>query len=104
MRILVLGYIVRGPLGGLAWHHFQYVLSLRQIGHSVLFLEDSDDYPSCYNPSLSELSTAPFYGLAFIDNLFASFDLKNHWAYFDAHTDSWFGLSKTSVIDFCKSA
>ena len=25
-RILVLGYLVRGPLGGLAWHHLQYVV------------------------------------------------------------------------------
>ena len=26
MKILILGYIVRGPLGGLAWHHLQYVI------------------------------------------------------------------------------
>src|SRR5438034_152419 len=30
--ITELGYIVRGPLGGLAWHHLQYVMGLRLAG------------------------------------------------------------------------
>jgi hypothetical protein len=47
MNIIVLGYIVRGPLGGLAWHHLQYVIGLSKLGHDVYFFEDSDDYPSC---------------------------------------------------------
>lgn len=42
LRIVVLGYIVRGPIGGLAWHHLQYVLGLSQLGHDVYFFEDSD--------------------------------------------------------------
>jgi hypothetical protein len=41
MRIVVSGYIVRGPYGGLVWHHLQYVLGLKKLGHEVLFLEDS---------------------------------------------------------------
>ena len=28
LRIIVLGYIVRGPMGGMAWHHLQYVMGL----------------------------------------------------------------------------
>ena len=28
LRIVVAGYIVGGPLGGLVWHHFQYILGL----------------------------------------------------------------------------
>ena len=42
LRVVVWGYIVRGPLGGLAWHHLQYVLGLSQLGHDVWFVEDSD--------------------------------------------------------------
>ena len=46
------GYIVRGPLGGLAWHHLQYVMGLARLGHDVHFLEDSGDSPwCCYDPS-----------------------------------------------------
>ena len=56
MRIVVLGYIIRGPLGGLTWnHHLQYVSGFKKMGHEVLFLEDSDDFPDCYNPETFEL-------------------------------------------------
>ena len=50
LRIIVLGYIVRGPLGGLAWHYLQYVLGLSRLGHDVYFFEDSDEHASCYDP------------------------------------------------------
>ena len=50
MRIIVLGYIIRGPMGGMIWNHLQYVMGLAQLGHDVYFVEDSGDYPSCYNP------------------------------------------------------
>ena len=103
MKILVLGYIVKGPLGGLAWHHFQYVLGLIKLGHEVLFIEDSDDYPACYNPITFKCTVDPFFGLQFIKDLFKSFDLSN-WAYFDAHSNSWFGRNRRKVFDFCKKA
>src|SRR5687768_944222 len=104
MRIVVLGYIVRGPLGGLVWHHLQYVLSLKQLGHQVLFLEDSDNYPSCYNPSTFEVTTDASYGLTFLETIFTSFGLKENWAYYDEHTNSWFGKSKKGVVTFCDKA
>lgn len=104
MRIIVLGYIVRGPIGGLAWHHMQYVMALKQLGHDVYFLEDSDDYPSCYNPSTHVTDSDPTYGLKFISSAFKGVGLKDRWAYYDAHTPKWFGPCADSVIDLCKSA
>ena len=59
LRIITLGYIVRGPVGGLAWHHLQYVMGLARLGHDVYFVEDSDDYPSCYDPSRQVTDTDP---------------------------------------------
>jgi hypothetical protein len=90
-RILVLGYIVRGPIGGLAWHHLQYVLGLAAIGHDVCFLEDSDDYPGCYDPDSGVLGTDPTYGLAFIARTFERLGLAGQWAYHDAHAGRWSG-------------
>ena len=103
-KIVVLGYIVRGPLGGLAWHHLQYVIGLKRLGHQVLFLEDSDDFAGCYNPETFELNENPIYGLAFLNNLFSKFDLQSNWAYFDAHTNTWHGKSKQDVFLFCAGA
>ena len=104
LKIVILGYIVRGPLGGLAWHHLQYVIGLKRLGHQVLFLEDSDDFPGCYNPETFELNENPIYGLAFLNNLFSKFDLQSNWAYFDAHTNTWHGKSKQEVFLFCAGA
>jgi hypothetical protein len=91
LRITVCGYIVRGPLGGLAWHHLQYVLGLSRMGHDVLFVEDSDNYPSCYQPDTHAVSTDPSYGLAFCLDAFGRLGLGDRWAYFDEHTNLWLG-------------
>ena len=100
MKIAVLGYIVRGPLGGLAWHHFQYVYGLLKMGHQVLFLEDSEDYPACYNPEIFQMTTDPTYGLNFISELFSRFNISENWTYFDFHTNQWFGRKKPEIFAF----
>jgi hypothetical protein len=91
LRIIVLGYLVRGPLGGLAWHHLQYVVGLHRLGHDVYFLEDSDDYPACYDPARGVTDTDPSYGLRFAAEAFTRLGLANRWAYHDAHTGRWLG-------------
>jgi hypothetical protein len=104
LRIVIAGYIVGGPLGGLVWHHLQYVLGLSRLGHDVLFVEDSDDYPSCYNPETHELSTDPTYGTRFIDAAFTRFDLDHKWAYYNAHSNQWLGRDEEEVKTFCATA
>lgn len=102
--VVVAGYIVCGPIGGLVWHHLQYVLGLLQLGYDVLFVEDSQDYPSCYHPATFQLTKDPSYGLAFIQTVFAHHDLKGKWAYFDCHTNQWFGKSRAAVEAFADRA
>jgi hypothetical protein len=97
-RILVLGYIVRGPLGGLAWHHLQYVMGLKQLGHDVYFVEDSDDYEGCYDPSNDSVGKDPTYGLRFASGVFEHMGLRDRWAYYDAHTSQWLGPCREQVV------
>jgi len=104
LRIVVLGYVVRGPLGGLAWHHLQYVLGLARLGHDVCFVEDSDDYPACYDPTQNAVGTDPTYGLKFTADAFEKLGLGARWAYHDAHTSRWSGPFAEDVLDFCASA
>lgn len=104
LRIVVLGYIVRGPIGGMAWHHLQYVMGLRDLGHDVIFLEDSDDYPSCYDPEKHVTGTDPSYGLGFAARVFDKVALGDHWGYYDAHTSTWHGPLAREALAFCKSA
>src|SRR5438445_2791808 len=85
LRVIVLGYIVRGPLGGLAWHHLQYVRGLADLGHDVLFFESSEDYPACYDPDADIVGDDPSYGLAFAKAAFDRLLMSERWAYFDQH-------------------
>ena len=104
LRIVVLGYIVRGPIGGMAWHHLQYVLGLKALGHDVLFIEDSDDYPSCYDPSRHVVDGNPTYGLAFATEAFRRLGLGESWAFYDAHTGAWHGAAASWATRFCETA
>jgi hypothetical protein len=104
MNIIVLGYIVRGPTGGLAWHHLQYVLGLTHLGHNVYFFEDSDDYPSCYDPDRNVTDTNPDYGLEFTAKAFSRIGLDDRWVYHDAHAGRWLGPLAGKWRSLCASA
>jgi hypothetical protein len=104
MRVIVLGYIVRGPLGGLTWHHLQYVMGLRDLGHDVYFMEDSDDYEACYDPVEYTATADPTLGLEFTRKAFDRVGLSERWAYHDAHTGSWRGPCAGNALDVCATA
>jgi len=104
LRIIVLGYIVRGPLGGLAWHHLQYVMGLTRLGHDVYFIEDSDDFPSCYDPDRGVTDADPSYGLRFAARAFDRVGLGSRWAFHDAHKLRWRGPLASDAVQVCEAA
>jgi hypothetical protein len=104
LRIVVLGYLVRGPVGGLASYHLQYLTGLVELGHDVHFLEDSDDYPSCYDPSRDVTDEDPAYGLRFAENTLRRAGLEDRWAYYDAHTSRWIGPCSDRALEICRAS
>jgi len=105
LRIVVLGYIVKGPLAGFAWHHLQYVMGLTKLGHEAYFVEDSGDSPwCCYDPSRNVTDSDPTYGLKFATRTFDQVGLGNRWAYYDAHTSQWHGPCADQMLRICARA
>lgn len=105
LRIVVVGAIVRWPVGGLAWHHFQYVLGLVRLGHDVAFIEDSGDDPwECYDPSRGLSGSDPTYGLTFAEKLFTNTGLRDRWAFHDSHRRQWFGPLGDRALRICENA
>ncbi len=105
LRIIVLGYIVRGPLGGLVWHHLQYIMGLAALGHDVYFIEDSgDSLWCCYDPTRHLTDTDPTYGLQLARRAFESVGLGGRWAYYDAHTSRWLGPCADRILSICATA
>src|SRR5687767_1175607 len=104
LRIIVLGYFVRGPLGGMVWSNLQYVLGLTKLGHDVYFIEDSDEYASCYDPVKETFDIDPSYGLQFAARAFETVGLAERWAYYDAHTLRWYGPCAGRISNICSTA
>ena len=100
----MLGYIVRGPLEGMVWSNLQFLRGLALLGHEVYFVEDSDDYPSCYDPIRGVTDCDPSAGLAFAGRVLGRIGFAERWAYRDAHTDRWLGSGAREVLPFCRSA
>lgn len=96
LRIVVLGYVVRAPLGGLTWHYLQYVIGLARLGHEVLYVEDSGDYVSCYDPGSDSMTTDPSVGLDYTEKVFSRVGLDRDWAYYDRHTEGWLGPARNA--------
>jgi len=104
LRIVLLGYIVRGPIGGMTWSELQYLLGLARLGHDVYFVEDSDDYPSCYDPSRHTTDSDPSYGLRYVATTLGRFGMGDRWAFHDAHTARWHGPLAGNITQVCRTA
>lgn len=104
LRIIVLGYIVRGPIGGMCWHHAQYLAGLQRLGHDVWFFEDSEDYESCYDPRSHQMGTDPAYGLRFTAGLLERLDLASRLAYYDDHHGVWLGPAANDALQVSSTA
>ena len=104
LRIIVLGYIVRRPLGGGIFPTLQYALGLKQLGHEVWFFEDSEDFPCCYDPSRWVTDVDPTYGLRYAEDVLGKAGLGDRWTYYDAHTDQWLGPCASDALSICESA
>jgi hypothetical protein len=104
LRIIVLCSFVRWPLGGHSWQPLQYVMGLAHLGHDVYFVEDSGDYPSCYNPLTYVTDNDATYGLRFAARTFTKVGLGERWAYYDASASRWLGPCADRISHVCKSA
>lgn len=73
MKIILAGYIVGYPLGGMTWHHLNYLLGLIELGHDVTYLEDGAFLPP-FDPATGNTGDAR-YGLNYLSQTFANCDI-----------------------------
>jgi hypothetical protein len=104
LRIIVLGFLIRLPMGGLSWHYLNYVHGLAEMGHDVYYIEDSYDRPACFGPDASGPTTNANYGLRFASEAFSRLGLADRWAYYDAHANEWKGSRARDAVALCKTA
>jgi hypothetical protein len=91
LTIIVGGYIVGFPLGGMTWHHLNYVLGLHEMGHDVWFYEYGNWPP--YNPRTQICSWEHVaYGTEYLGEQFEQYGLPPKWCY-SVGGKSWVNLS-----------
>ncbi len=79
MKIVLGGYIVGYPLGGMTWHHLNYLLGLIELGHEVTYLEDGANHPS-FDP-VHNTHGDPTYGLKYLRDTFEQYGIRVPWHY-----------------------
>jgi hypothetical protein len=104
LTIVVGGYIVAYPLGGMTWHHLNYLLGLHELGHEVWFLEDSGSYSYPYNPVAWQTSADSTYGREYLERTFAQYGLPKRYCYYSQFEDKHYGLSGGELNDLLRRA
>jgi hypothetical protein len=104
LKIVVGGYIVGYPLGGMTWHHLNYLLGLQSLGHEVWFLEDSGSYSVPYNPTIQQCNPDPAYGLNYLKNTFESVGIPLQYCYYSQFWDTHYGLGRDELADLLRQA
>lgn len=104
MTIVVGGYIVAFPLGGMTWHHLNYLLGLHELGHEVWFLEDSGSYSLPYNPRTWVCEADSTYGRQYLADTCARYSLPLRYCYYSQFEDRYYGLDKSGLDDLLRRA
>jgi hypothetical protein len=103
LRIIVCGMVGLHPLGGVAWDYFHYVLGLAELGHEVVYHEDTWCWVN--HPVLGYPVDDPAYSVEFIRGFFEKHapHLKHRWHYQHLH-EQHFGMTAEAFDDFARSA
>src|SRR5580698_9882288 len=97
LTIVVGGYIVAYPLGGMTWHHLNYLLGLQDLGHEVYFLEDSGSYCHPFDPVKNTVGTDPQYGLDYLAATFKQYGLPPRFHYYSEFLNQSWGISQDEI-------
>lgn len=103
-RIVVAGYIVGFPLGGMVWCMLHYLAGLARLGHEVIFLEDSSDWSFPYDPVARTWSADSSYARGLMDRLFARYGLAGRWAYYSQLEHKLYGMEPAELSRFLDQA
>lgn len=100
LKIVCSGHLIRYPLGGFSWHHLQYLVGLRRLGHEVTYFEDYGWPNSCYDPARNVMTADPSYGIAYLLDLLRPHGLDNRWCYL-AEDGTVHGMSRGRLAQLC---
>jgi hypothetical protein len=102
LKIVVSGYLVGFPMGGMAWMLGHWLLGLKRLGHELFFLEDAGDWTYPFNPKVRDFGTDSEYGRGVLKDFLAYLGLDIPWSYRSGLEKRSFGGSEQEVAAWCR--
>jgi hypothetical protein len=68
---VVIGFVVKSPVAGMALYNFHYVAGLRELGYDVHYVERLNGPDECYDPSRDAFGDDPGYGIGRLQDAMA---------------------------------
>jgi hypothetical protein len=84
-RIVVLGGMAQMPYPGVAWQVLHYLEGFRRLGHDVVYVEDTGNWP--YDPDRDGYGDDAGPGVRRLEGIMRRHDFGDRWAYRDASQD-----------------
>lgn len=103
LKIVVSGYYVGFPMGGMGWMLGHWLLGLHRLGRELFFLEDAGDWTSPFNPLTREFGADSEYWRTALQGLLARLGLRIPWAYRSCLERRSFGASQAEIDRWCAS-
>ena len=98
---IVVGYLVRYPVGGMTWVFLNWLRGLEDLGFEPVFMEAAGPQPTCYDVAAARMTDDPSYGAAYAQTQLAGM----RWWYADpALPDGGVGMPYDEAIATLESA
>ena len=101
MRIILTGLIGSIPLAGLTFHYLQYLLGLQDLGHDVLYLEDTGAW--CYDPATDGMIETSSCCVQHLAEVMKRYGCPEAWAFIDQN-DQQFGVSQKTLQEYMSTS
>ncbi len=96
LRIVLLGALGQMPFAGVAWQVLHYLEGLRRLGHDVVYVEDTGNWP--YDPDLETVSDDATGAVRRLSGLLTRYGFAGCWAFHNAaRPGELHGMSETEL-------
>ncbi len=97
LRIVMLGALGQMPFAGVAWQVLHYLEGLRRLGHEVVYVEDTGNWP--YDPELETITDDATGAVRRLGALLSAFGFGDCWAFFNAaHPGELHGMPTPELV------
>lgn len=100
--IVVLHLAMRFPFAGVIWQLLHHLIALRRLGFDVYYIEDHGAW--VYDPLKQTPVRDPEHNVRFMSDVLERFGFADHWAFYDAETRDYLGLSRERCYDLLINA